>query len=178
MTAAFAGCRKTLVGTGLAISLLLTQMGTDKAPLFILVSHVAIQCFGLTGVIIIFCFIFSQQVKELQNYILKVELGSSSSRNGRSSTIGSSSRMSSQSSSTSIGRKRHFSDLEVSSYRTLVIFVSNILCVYVIYSNYFLLSKDTLSMFWSTYTCIDILVALCSSILCFMLSHAQIMTKK
>ena len=33
MTAAFAGCRKTLVGTGLAISLLLTQTGTDKAPL-------------------------------------------------------------------------------------------------------------------------------------------------
>ena len=33
MTAAFAGCRKALVGTGLAISLLLTQTGTDKAPL-------------------------------------------------------------------------------------------------------------------------------------------------
>ena len=96
-------------------------------------SKSCIQYFGLTSVIIIFCFIFSQQIKKLQNYILKVELGSSSSRSGRSSTIGSSSRMSSsQSSSTSIGRTRHFSDLKVSSYRTLVVFVSNVLCVYII----------------------------------------------
>ena len=33
MAAALAGCRKALVGTGLAISLLLTQTGVDKAPL-------------------------------------------------------------------------------------------------------------------------------------------------
>ena len=37
MAAALAGCRKALVGTGLAISLLLTQTGIDKAllPLYI-----------------------------------------------------------------------------------------------------------------------------------------------
>ena len=33
MAAALAGCRKALVGTGLAISLSLTQMGVDNAPL-------------------------------------------------------------------------------------------------------------------------------------------------
>ena len=33
MAAALAGCRKALVVTGLAISLLLTQTGIDKAPL-------------------------------------------------------------------------------------------------------------------------------------------------
>ena len=33
MAAALAGCRKALVGTGLAISLPLIQMGVDKAPL-------------------------------------------------------------------------------------------------------------------------------------------------
>ena len=33
MAAALAGCRKALVGTGLAISLLLTQTDVDKAPL-------------------------------------------------------------------------------------------------------------------------------------------------
>ena len=33
MAAALAGCRKVLVGTGLGISLLLTQTGVDKAPL-------------------------------------------------------------------------------------------------------------------------------------------------
>ena len=31
--AALAGCRKALVGTGLGISLLLTQTSVDKAPL-------------------------------------------------------------------------------------------------------------------------------------------------
>ena len=33
MTAALAGCRKALVGTGLAISLLFDTNGVDKAPL-------------------------------------------------------------------------------------------------------------------------------------------------
>ena len=33
MAAALAGCRKALVGIGLAISLFLTQTGIDKAPL-------------------------------------------------------------------------------------------------------------------------------------------------
>ena len=33
MVAVLAGCRKALVGTGWAISLILTQMGVDKAPL-------------------------------------------------------------------------------------------------------------------------------------------------
>ena len=119
MAAALAGCRKASVGTDLGIPLLLAQTGSA-----FLVSHVAIQYFGFTGVII-FCFIFSQQVKELQNYILKVELDSSSRSSRRSSRMSSSQgngQSSSQTSGQSSGpsssirkRKRHFSDLEVSS---------------------------------------------------------------
>ena len=65
--------------------------------------------FGFTGVTIL-CFTFTQQVRELKNYILRVELQSGST-SGSSSTSGSTR----TSTSGRRSRKRHFSDLEVSS---------------------------------------------------------------
>ena len=105
-------------------------------------SHAScIPCFGFTGVIIL-CFIFTRQVRELKNYVLWVVLESSSSSRSTSSSTSISS--SSKSSS--------FSDLEVSScfpisYSSFFKTQSkSLVCLY--HSIYVYLSEDTQSMSW------------------------------
>ena len=71
--------------------------------------------------------LLTQQVQELEGYILRVELSGGSSSRTTSSVQSSTSRSSRSS------RKRHYSELEVSScYRACVIFVSKILYIYTI----------------------------------------------
>ena len=90
------------------------------SPINQTISWECIQCFGIIGVIML----LTQQVQELESYILRVELSGGSSRSSTSSVQSSTSRSS---------RKRHYSELEVSScYHTCVIFVSKILYIYTI----------------------------------------------
>ena len=106
-------------------------------------------------------FIVTQQVRELESYILKIELQSSST-SSRSST-----RSTSSSSSTSrSSRKRHYSELEVSScYCTRVNSVSKS-CMFIRQQLFLRLSEDILSLSWCIWSVLTGVI-----VVAFMLCH-------